>query len=79
MQMGGGFVISIDIRSYFDTIEHRQLRAILDQRVRDGVIRRTIDKWLKAGVLENWMCKPSGHRCTSGIRGITSVVELVPP
>jgi retron-type reverse transcriptase len=25
----------------------------LDQRVRDGVIRRTIDKWLKAGVLEN--------------------------
>jgi group II intron reverse transcriptase/maturase len=53
MQMGGGWVISIDIKSYFDAIEHRQLRAILDQRVRDGVIRRTIDKWLKAGVLEN--------------------------
>jgi group II intron reverse transcriptase/maturase len=53
MQRGGGWVISIDIKSYFDAIEHRQLRAILDQRVRDGVIRRTIDKWLKAGVLEN--------------------------
>ena len=53
MQMGGGYVISIDIKSYFATIEHGQLRAILDQRVRDGVIRRTIDKWLKAGVLEN--------------------------
>jgi RNA-directed DNA polymerase len=25
---------------------------MLDQRVRDGVIRRTIDKWLNAGVLE---------------------------
>ncbi|MEE8292175.1 MAG: group II intron reverse transcriptase/maturase [Candidatus Tectomicrobia bacterium] len=53
MQMGGGWVISIDIKSYFDTIDHRQLRGTLDQRVRDGVIRRTIDKWLKAGVLEN--------------------------
>ncbi len=53
MQMRGGWVIKIDIKSYFDTIAHRQLRAILDQRVRDGVIRRAIDKWFKAGVLEN--------------------------
>jgi RNA-directed DNA polymerase len=53
MEMRGGWVIKIDIKSYFDTISHRKLRAILDQRVRDGVIRRTIDKWLKAGVLEN--------------------------
>jgi RNA-directed DNA polymerase len=53
MQMGGGWVIKIDIKSYFDSIPHPKLRAILDQRVRDGVIRRTIDKWLKAGVLEN--------------------------
>ena len=53
MEMRGGWVIKIDIKSYFDTISHSQLRAILDQRVRDGVIRRTIDKWLKAGVLEN--------------------------
>ena len=52
MKMGGGWVIKIDIKSYFDTISHSKLRAILDQRVRDGVIRRTIDKWLKAGVLE---------------------------
>ena len=28
------------------------LRSFLDKRVRDGVIRRTIDKWLKAGVME---------------------------
>jgi RNA-directed DNA polymerase len=53
MPMRGGWVIKIDIKNYFDTIPHPKLRAILDQRVRDGVIRRTIDKWLKAGVLEN--------------------------
>jgi RNA-directed DNA polymerase len=34
-------------------MSHRQLRVILDQRVRDGVMRRTIDTWRKAGGLEH--------------------------
>ncbi len=46
------WVLDVDIRKYFDSIPHRELRAILDQRVTDGVIRRMIDKWLNAGVLE---------------------------
>jgi group II intron reverse transcriptase/maturase len=50
--MGGGWVLELDIKSFFDTLEHRHLRSILDQRVRDGVLRRSIDKWLAAGVLE---------------------------
>ena len=41
----------------FDSIPHDQLRAILDQRVTDGVIRRMIDKWLKAGVLEDGLLR----------------------
>ena len=28
------------------------LRSFLDLRIKDGVARRMIDKWLKAGVLE---------------------------
>jgi group II intron reverse transcriptase/maturase len=50
--MGGGWVIEADIESFFDTLDHHKLRKILDQRVRDGVLRRSIDKWLKAGVME---------------------------
>jgi group II intron reverse transcriptase/maturase len=46
-------VIEADIQSFFDTIEHAQLRSTLDQRVRDGVIRRLVDRWLNAGVMEN--------------------------
>lgn len=53
MGMRGGWVIEVDIRNYFDRIDHRHLREFLDKRVRDGVLRRAIDKWLKAGVLEN--------------------------
>jgi retron-type reverse transcriptase len=52
MVMGGGWVLEVDIKSFFDTISHSRLREILDQRVRDGVLRRTIDKWLAAGVME---------------------------
>ncbi|MBK8011694.1 MAG: transcription elongation factor GreAB [Deltaproteobacteria bacterium] len=51
-KMGGGVVIELDIKSFFDSMSHVHLRSFLDQRVRDGVIRRAIDKWLKAGVLE---------------------------
>lgn len=53
MDMRGGWVIEVDIKSYFDAISHQHLRTFLDQRVRDGVIRRAIDKWLKAGVMED--------------------------
>ncbi|RUX03059.1 transcription elongation factor GreAB [Mesorhizobium sp. M2A.F.Ca.ET.037.01.1.1] len=46
------WVIDADISKYFDSIDHRHLRSFLDLRITDGVIRRMIDKWLKAGVLE---------------------------
>jgi len=52
MAMGGGWVLEADIQSFYDTLDRSQLREFLDQRVRDGVIRRALDKWLKAGVLE---------------------------
>ncbi len=52
MEMGGGQVLEVDIKSFFDTLDHSHLRDFLDRRVRDGVLRRMIDKWLKAGVLE---------------------------
>jgi group II intron reverse transcriptase/maturase len=47
------WVLDIDIREYFDSIPHAHLRRFLAQRVTDGVIRRMIDKWLKAGVVED--------------------------
>ncbi len=54
---GQYWVVEVDIRKYFDSIPHGQLRALLDQRVTDGVIRRMIDKWLKAGVLEDGLLR----------------------
>jgi group II intron reverse transcriptase/maturase len=52
--MNGGvqWILEVDIRKYFDTVKKPWLRTFLDRRVRDGVIRRLIDKWLAAGVWE---------------------------
>ena len=52
MQMGGGWVLEVDIKGFFDTLVHEHLRTILHQRIRDGVILRLIGKWLNAGVME---------------------------
>jgi len=49
----GGWVLDVDIRAFFDTLVLSHLRAFLDQRIIDGVLRRTINKWLKAGVMED--------------------------
>jgi group II intron reverse transcriptase/maturase len=54
MDLGGCWLVEVDIRKFFDTLDHAQLRALLRQRVRDGVLLRLIDKWLNAGVLEDW-------------------------
>src|SRR4051794_37619865 len=53
MEVRGGWVLEIDIRKFFDALDHRHLRAILRRRVRDGVLLRLIGKWLKAGVMED--------------------------
>jgi group II intron reverse transcriptase/maturase len=52
MEMNGGWLLDLDIKSFFDSVDHQKLREIISQRVRDGVIQRLIGKWLKAGVME---------------------------
>jgi len=49
---GGRWVLDVDVRKFFDSIDHAKLREFLARRVTDGVVRKLIDKWLKAGVLE---------------------------
>jgi len=52
MRMGGGWILEVDIRKFFDNLDHAHLRELLQRRVRDGVLLRLIGKWLNAGVRE---------------------------
>lgn len=60
--MGGGWVLEVDLRSFFDTLDHKILRDLVSERVRDGVVNRMIGKWLNAGVMEGG----SVHRSDRG-------------
>lgn len=53
MRIGGGWILEVDLRKFFDTLDHSHLRELVSHRIRDGVIRRLIGKWLKAGVMED--------------------------
>jgi group II intron reverse transcriptase/maturase len=52
MKQECAWIVDVDLRKFFDTIDHGHLWEFLKRRVRDGVILRLIGKWLNAGVLE---------------------------
>ncbi len=53
VKMAGKWVLEVDIRKFFDTLDHSQLQGIVRKRVRDGVLLWLIGKWLNAGVMED--------------------------
>ncbi|MBU6454402.1 MAG: group II intron reverse transcriptase/maturase [Cyanobacteria bacterium REEB67] len=46
-------IFEADIRAYFDRVNHDWLRQMLRERISDPVLLRLIDKWLRAGVMDN--------------------------
>jgi group II intron reverse transcriptase/maturase len=48
---GRSEVIDLDLKSYFDTIDHDLLMKLVRRRVRDPRVLRLIRRWLRVGVL----------------------------
>ena len=46
------YVVDVDLKSYFDTIDHDLLMEMVEKRVGDVRVLRLIRAWLKAGVME---------------------------
>jgi RNA-directed DNA polymerase len=46
------WVLDLDIKSFFDRVEHKWLMEFVEHRIADKRIVRLIQKWLKAGVME---------------------------
>jgi group II intron reverse transcriptase/maturase len=72
MDMGGGWLLEVDIQNCFGSLGHQHLRSCLDQRVRDGVIRKAVDKWLSAGVMEKGEIEYPEDGCPQG--GVVSPI-----
>lgn len=52
LQAGHVWVVDADLKSYFDTIPHDRLLALVQQRVADGRVLALVESFLRAGVLE---------------------------
>src|ERR1700674_3342274 len=48
-----GWILEIDISSYFDKIVRGILIEMVEKRVSDGSVLRLIQKWIKVGVIED--------------------------
>lgn len=66
MEMRGGWVLEVDITSFFDEVGHAHVREFVRKRVRDGVLLRLLGKWLKAGVFENGVVTTSDEGTPQG-------------
>lgn len=53
------YILDADIRGYFDTIDHAMLLQLIQERVRDPRILQLIERWLKAGVMDEGRWKAS--------------------
>ena len=52
LKTGHDWVVDADLKSYFDTIPHERLLALVKQRVADGRVLALVESFLRAGVLE---------------------------
>lgn len=52
LKAGHHWVVDADLKSYFDTIPHERLLALLKARVADGRVLALVESFLRAGVLE---------------------------
>ncbi len=60
------FILDADIRSFFDEISQQWLIRFLEHRIGDRRIIRLIQKWLKAGILEDGVVSVSDRGTGQG-------------
>jgi RNA-directed DNA polymerase len=60
------WIIDADIQGFFDAVSQEWLIRFLEHRIGDGRVIRLIQKWLKAGVLEDGTVKTSDRGTGQG-------------
>lgn len=58
INVGRHWIIDLDLKSFFDRVNHDKLMHLISQRVDDKVLLRLIRRYLESGVLENGNVQP---------------------
>src|SRR5438034_4043601 len=66
LQHWAKYVVEVDVVSYFDSVNWAWLRKFVRHRVNDGGLIRLLNKWLKAGVMENGVVTLSAEGVPQG-------------
>jgi retron-type reverse transcriptase len=72
------WILDLDIRSFFDKLQHEWLVKFVEHRIEDQRVVRLIQKWMKAGVMEDGQWSetkegsPQGSVMTPRTQRITS-------
>src|SRR5262245_49139566 len=72
------WVLDADIRGFFDAIDHECLVKLIERRIADRRVVHLIQKWLKAGVLEDgeWTRSEEGTPQGGGISPLLANIYL---
>ncbi len=72
------WILDLDIRGFFDNLNHEQLVQYVEERIADPRMLRLIRKWLKAGVMEGgeWKATEVGTPQGSSISPLLANVYL---
>ncbi len=72
------WILDLDIRGFFDNLNHERLIQYVEERIADPRILRLIRKWLKAGVMEDgkWKATEVGTPQGSSISPLLANVYL---
>ena len=72
------WILDLDIRGFFDNLNHEQLVQYVEERIADPRMLRLIRKWLKAGVMEGGEWKATEVGTPQG-SSISPLLEHPPP
>ena len=64
MGLGVSWVLEVDLRKYFDSVNRSKLLELLGERMGDGVLLRLVSKWLHAGADERQSLRGAVSRLT---------------
>jgi group II intron reverse transcriptase/maturase len=72
------WILDLDLKSFFDHISHEKLAQLIEKRIADPRVLRLIQKWLKAGVMEDgvWLETEAGTPQGAVISPLLSNVYL---